>query len=133
VKILGREVEAAGLLDQVRQRLEARGEAFLDSMEQDLAEPIEPRVDPVQHHLEGLERHSDPTQGLPLHTHRTGLGRAVLLSKWLFRKTCQPLIHELLGRQRLFNAHTRDAYAELAARVEQLTHEVESMRERKRK
>jgi hypothetical protein len=132
VKILGQEVEAAGLWERVRTRLSERGVA-LPSDDEPAPSPVEPRVDPVQHHLEGLERHSDPTRGLPLHTHRTGIGRAVLWSKWLFRKGCQPLINELLGRQRLFNAHARDAYAELAARVERLTAEVEELRGRRRR
>jgi hypothetical protein len=130
VKILGKEVAAACLWDRVRTRLEERGLPVPPN--DDVPEPrVEPRVDPVQHHLEGMERHNDPTRGLPLHTHRTGLGRAVLWSKWLFRKTCQPLINELLGRQRLFNAHARDAYAELAARVERLTDELEALREKR--
>jgi hypothetical protein len=52
----------------------------------------------------------------------------VLWAKWLFRKLGQPLINEAFGTQRLFNAHVRDAYAELAARVERLSAEVEALR-----
>ena len=123
MKILGKEVEASAVLERIEERLRAVG-IDLSSWNDDdvpLPPPVEPRVDPVAHHLEGLEKNSDPTQGLPLQTHRTGAGRAVLMAKWLFRKTCQPLINEALGRQRLFNAHARDAYAELAARVERLS------------
>lgn len=133
MKILGREVEAAGLFEKVTEELRARG--IVPPSELDHGPvgnpPIEPRVDPIRHHLEGLEQNSDPTQGLPLHTHRTGAGRAVLWAKWLFRRVGQPLINEALGRQRLFNAHARDAYAELAARVERLAADVEALQEKK--
>jgi hypothetical protein len=126
VKILGLEVETAGVWEHIQDRLRARG-LELPASELLAPPPVEPRVDPIQHHLEGLTEHGDSTQALPLHTHRTGLGRGVLWAKWVFRKVGQPLINEALGRQRLFNAHVRDAYAELAARVERLSAELEAL------
>lgn len=133
MKLLGVEVEAAGVWRKVEERLRARGIDLSTPDEANGEVRVEPRIDPVQHHLEGLEQNGDPTRGLPLYTHRTGLGRAVVAAKWLFRKTCQPLINEALGRQRLFNGHVRDAYSELAARVERLAAEVEGLHQDKAK
>jgi hypothetical protein len=55
----------------------------------------------------------------------------VLLAKWAFRKTCQVLINETLARQRVFNGHVRDAYAQLSAEVIRLRERVEELEERK--
>jgi hypothetical protein len=51
----------------------------------------------------------------------------VVLAKWIFRRTCQPLINEALGRQRLFNGHVRDISAQLAAEVIRLRARVEAL------
>ena len=45
-----------------------------------------------------------------------------------FRKTCQVLINETLSRQRVFNGHVRDSYAQLSAEVLRLRREVEELR-----
>jgi hypothetical protein len=52
----------------------------------------------------------------------------VLVAKWAFRKTCQVFINEALGRQRVFNGHVRDSYAQLSAEVIRLRAEVETLR-----
>jgi hypothetical protein len=64
---------------------------------------------------------------MPLHTHRGGAGRAVLLAKWVFRTTCQVFINEALARQRVFNGHVRDSYAQLSAEVLLLRAEVDKL------
>ena len=69
---------------------------------------------------------------MPIATHRGGLsGQAVLLAKWAFRKTCQIFINEALARQRQFNGHVRDSYAQLSAEVLRLRSEVDALRKRR--
>ncbi len=91
-------------------------------------EGVEPRVDPLSFNLRAMEEHADPTQPLPLHTHRGGAGQLVLVAKWAFRKTCQVLINETLGRQRVFNGHVRESYAQLSAEVLRLRRELEELK-----
>jgi hypothetical protein len=85
-------------------------------------------VDPLTFNLGALEEHADSTRPLPLHTHRGGAGQLVLLAKWTFRKTCQVFINEALARQRLFNGHVRDSYAQLSAEVIRLRKEVDQLK-----
>jgi hypothetical protein len=54
-------------------------------------------------------------------------GRALVLAKWAFRRTCQVFINEALARQRLFNGHVRDSYAQLSAEVLKLREELEAV------
>ncbi|HZI02595.1 MAG TPA: hypothetical protein VEZ71_01155, partial [Archangium sp.] len=89
---------------------------------------VEPRVEPLSFNLQALEEHADATRALPLHTHRGGAGQLVLVAKWAFRKTCQVFINEALSRQRVFNGHVRDSYAQLSAEVIRLRAEVETLR-----
>jgi hypothetical protein len=129
VRLLGKDISTANILSHVEARLRARG------LSENVASPIdlsgvEPRVDPAAFYLESLAEHADTTRALPLETHRTGMGRAVLLAKWTFRRTCQVFINETLGRQRLFNGHVRDAYAQLSADVNALRAEVMALRAR---
>ena len=128
--LLGRDIPVRALVERIEERLQLRG---LGGLQPPAARPIyldgpEPRVDPLSFNLGALEAHADPTRPLPLQTHRGGAGQAVLLAKWAFRKTCQVFINEALGRQRLFNGHVRDSYAQLAAEVIQLRREVEGLR-----
>lgn len=127
MKLLGRDISTAKVLAHVEARLKARGLADQGPSPIDLS-GVEARVDPAAFYLEALAEHADATRGLPLDTHRTGLGRAVLLAKWGFRRTCQVFINEALSRQRLFNGHVRDAYAQLSADVLALKTEVEALR-----
>ena len=89
---------------------------------------LPPLIDSIN--LRALEEHADATRGMPLHTHRGGAGQAVLLAKWVFRSTCQVFINEALGRQRVFNGHVRDSYAQLSAEVIELRREVEALRKK---
>ena len=112
MKLLGRDIPARELLARIEDRLRTRGQ-FSSEPQSELhgEEPaggVEPRVDPLSFYLEAMEEHSDVTRPLPLHTHRGGAGQLVLAAKWAFRKTCQVLINETLGRQRVFNGHVRD-------------------------
>jgi hypothetical protein len=86
-------------------------------------------VDPLSYNLRSLEEHADPTVGLPLETHRGGAGQLVLVAKWAFRRAGQVFINEALSRQRLFNGHVRDSYAQLSAEVLQLRAEVARLRQ----
>ncbi len=126
MKLIGKDFDGGALLQKLEARLRQRG--LLHTPEAAPApQPIAPRVDPVAFNLEMLEEHADSTQALPLETHRAGLGRAVLLAKWAFRRSCQVFINEALGRQRLFNGHVRDSYAQLTAEVARLREEVERL------
>jgi hypothetical protein len=127
MKLLGRDIPARELLARLEERLRLRGLATSEPLDVP-GEPVEPRVEPLTFNLQALEEHTDPTRPLPLHTHRGGAGQLVLVAKWAFRKSCQVLINETLGRQRIFNGHVRDAYAQLSAEVVQLRREVEQLR-----
>lgn len=127
MKLLGKDISGASLLADIEERLRARG--LSPSAPAAIRfDGVEPRVDPLSFNLSALEEHSDPTQGLPLHTHRGGAGQVVLLAKWAFRKTCQVFINETLARQRLFNGHVRDSYAQLSAEVMRLRRELDELR-----
>ncbi len=124
MKLLGRDIDARALLHAARERLEARG-IREDALAVD-DEP-EPLLEPLSFLVRSLEENEDPTVGLPIATHRTGLGQGVVAAKWLFRRTCQLFINEALGRQRLFNSQVRDLSAQLAAEVIRLRARVEAL------
>ena len=124
MKLLGRDIDATALLRAARERLEARG-IREDALAVD--EEPEPVLEPLSFLVQSLEANEDPTVGLPIATHRTGLGRSVVAAKWIFRRTCQLFINEALGRQRLFNGQVRDLSAQLAAEVVRLRARVEAL------
>jgi hypothetical protein len=124
MKLLGRDIDARELLRVARARLEARG---IREEVQAVEEEPEPLLEPLSFLVRSLEENEDPTVGLPILTHRTGVGRGVVAAKWLFRKTCQVFINEALGRQRLFNGQVRDLSAQLAAEVIRLRARVEAL------
>ena len=127
MKLMGRDIPARELLARLEERLRTRGLASSEPV--DVPEAgVEPRVDPLSFYLQALEEHADATRPLPLHTHRGGAGQLVLVAKWAFRQTCQVFINETLGRQRAFNGHVRDSYAQLSAEVVRLRAEVEALR-----
>ncbi len=126
MRLLGSAFKQTELLSRLEQRLRARG--LWAESEQSSAPPgVEGRVEPLSFNLAALEEHADPTRPLPLHTHRGGAGRAVLLAKWVFRTTCQVFINEALARQRVFNGHVRDSYAQLSAELLRLRAEVDKL------
>lgn len=127
MKLMGRDIPARELLARIEERLRTRG--LPSSEPADVPEEgVEPRVDPLSFYLRAMEEHADATRALPLHTHRGGAGQVVLVAKWAFRKTCQVFINEALSRQRVFNGHVHDSYAQLSAEVIRLRAEVETLR-----
>ena len=127
MKLLGTSIDATDLIAKIEARLRARGlltppHAPMSSIS------VEPPVEPLTFNLQALEEHADSTRPLPLATHRGGLGRLVLAAKWTFRQTCQVFINEALARQRVFNGHVRDSYAQLSAEVLKLQQEVQKLR-----
>ncbi|QSQ24295.1 hypothetical protein JY651_04825 [Pyxidicoccus parkwayensis] len=129
MKLLGRDIPARELISRIEERLRARGLPTSEPLEVP-PEGVEPRVEPLTFNLHALEENADATRALPLHTHRGGAGQLVLVAKWAFRKSCQVFINEALGRQRVFNGHVRDSYAQLSAEVIRLRREVEELRAR---
>ncbi|MBZ4416750.1 hypothetical protein [Myxococcus sp. RHSTA-1-4] len=129
MKLLGRDIPARELISRIEERLRLRGLPTSEPVEVP-AEGVEPRVEPLTFNLHALEENADATRALPLHTHRGGAGQLVLVAKWAFRKSCQVFINEALGRQRVFNGHVRDSYAQLSAEVIRLRREVEELRAR---
>jgi hypothetical protein len=131
MKLIGRDIDGRALLQRARDRLRARGIDDRDAPGEDFGP--EPVVEPLSFLVQSLEENEDPTVGLPIRTHRTGLGQAVPLAKWVFRRTCQVFINEALGRQRVFNAQVRDMTAQLAAEVIQLRQRVEALESERRR
>jgi hypothetical protein len=129
MKLIGRDIDGRALLQYARARLRARGIDDSDGPTEDLGP--EPVVEPLSFLVQSLEENEDPTIGVPIRTHRTGLGQAVPLAKWVFRRTCQVFINEALGRQRVFNAQVRDMTAQLAAEVIRLRERVEALESRR--
>ncbi|MBZ4330001.1 hypothetical protein NR800_00855 [Corallococcus interemptor] len=127
MKLLGRDIPTGALVARIEERLRVRGLPTSEPAEVP-EDGVEPRVDPLTFNMHALEENADTTRALPLHTHRAGMGQAVLLAKWAFRKTCQVLINETLGRQRVFNGLVRDSYAQLSAEVLRLRKEVDTLR-----
>jgi hypothetical protein len=128
MKLLGKDFDSNALIDRIERRLERRGLAVEASGPISFS-GMEPRVDPLAFNLSALEANADATLPLPLATHRSGAGRVVLAAKWAFRKTCQVFINEALARQRVFNGHVRDSYAQLSAEVVSLKDEVKALRQ----
>lgn len=128
MKILGREINGEKLVGELEARLRARGLLPTAGEVASRPEGSPHRVDPLAYNLAKLDEHADSTRGMPLHTHRSGLGRAVLLAKWAFRKTGQIFINEALARQRVFNGHVRDSYAQLSAEVIRMREELTRIR-----
>ena len=124
MKLLGRDIDGRSLLQAARERLEARG---IREDARAVDEEPEPVLEPLSFLVRSIEDNEDPTVGLPIATHRTGLGRSVVAAKWIFRRTCQLFINEALGRQRLFNGQVRDLSAQLAAEVVRLRARVEAL------
>ncbi|MFY1829027.1 hypothetical protein ACN47A_24115 [Myxococcus fulvus] len=129
MKLLGRDIPARELLARIEERLRTRGLPTSEPVEVP-AEGVEPRLEPLKFNLHALEENADATRALPLQTHRGGVGQLVVVAKWAFRKSCQVFINESLGRQRVFNGHVRDSYAQLSAEVLRLRREVEQLRAR---
>lgn len=127
MKLLGRDISSDKLLGELRSRLQARGLQTAAEQGPIRFDGLEPRVDPLAFNLEALSEHADPTRALPLETHRAGLGRAVLLAKRLFRAGGQLFINETLARQKRFNGHVRDSYAQLAAEVIRLRERLDAL------
>jgi hypothetical protein len=127
VKLLGKDISPQSLMEKISERLAARGlEAPSEGPIQ--MDGAEPRVDPLTFNLDALAEHGDPTRALPLETHRGGIGgRAIVLAKWAFRRSCQMFINETLGRQQVFNSHVRDSYAQLSAEVLRLRARLEQL------
>lgn len=132
MKLLGKDISAATLMQEISERLVARG--FASPEEGPIRmDGAEPRVDPMAFNLEALAEHADPTRGLPIETHRGGIsGRAVVVAKRVFRASCQILINEALGRQHVFNSHVRDSYAQLSAEVKRLRTRLDALEPKKK-
>lgn len=132
MKLYGRDVSVEQVLALVEERLGRRGATAVGRPPP--APGVEPRVDPLSFSLEKLAEHADATRGLEVESHRAGLeGQAVVLAKRLFRAASQLFINETLARQRLFNGHVVDAYAQLSSEVLRLRARVVELEDASRK
>ncbi|MBK7862837.1 MAG: hypothetical protein IPJ65_30365 [Archangiaceae bacterium] len=132
MKLLGKDISADRLMAELEARLGARGLKGSASEGGPIHfDGLEARVDPVAFNVEALSEHADPTRPLPLETHRTGLGRVVVLLKGAFRAGGQVFINEAFGRQKRFNGHVRDSYAQLSAEVLRLRERLEALEKKK--
>lgn len=131
MNLLGRDIPVRELMDRIEERLQRRGLTQPPPKGPIRMDGPEPRVDPLTFNLNALEENADPTRPMPLHTHRGGAGQLVVVAKWAFRKFGQVFINEALARQRVFNGHVRDAYAQLSAEVIRLRREVEALQKEK--
>jgi hypothetical protein len=127
MKLLGRDIRPDALLAKLEARLSQRGVPGEPADEPIRMEGVEPRVDPAAFYLSALEAHADPAEPLPLHTHRAGLGRGVLLAKQAFRKVSRFAVVDMFGRQRLFNGYVRDALMEVFGELSELRRAVEAL------
>jgi hypothetical protein len=126
MKLLGRDFSADSVMAFVQQRLEERGLTAPAARHEGAS--VEPRVDPLSFNLTALSEHADPTRGLPIESHRDGAaGQVVVLAKRAFRAAGQLFINETLGRQRVFNGHVRDSYAQLSAEVLRLRSRIDDL------
>jgi len=110
MKLLGRSINGARLIDEVRARLTARG------IQEDLPDaPLEDEapVEPYAYLVQALEQDADPVQAPPA-TEAPGPVRS------LVRLAARGLLVEVLGRQRAFNAHVSELAAQLSAEVKSL-------------
>jgi hypothetical protein len=115
-----------GLAERIESRLRAEG-VPVDAAASERPS-VEPRVDPRAHALDALAANADPTEGLPLQTHRAGLqGAAVLAAKRAFRVAARPILRRLLARQAAFNSEAREAYALLSGELEALRTELKAL------
>ena len=122
MKLLGKDISAGALAKAIEERLNARG---LSEPERPIQlEGPEARVDPASFFLNGVEANCDPREWMPLHTHRAGAGRAVLLAKWAFRRVAGPLVSDALARQAVFNGHVRDGFLQMFTELQQLRRQV---------
>src|SRR5580692_10930656 len=60
----------------------------------------------LQQALEQLNSLRDAAKGLPISSHRRGIGALVVSSKKLLRRMTQPMINEVLRKQSRFNEET---------------------------
>ncbi len=127
MKLFAKDIDIHTL--QVKQVQSAHGQRMNERASTEPSAPL--KVDNVRFNVEALGEDADCTQSLPIETHRSGWsGLAVTLAKKLFRKSCQIFINEALARQRRFNGQTTDAYAQLAAEVQQLKSQLKASQEK---
>lgn len=118
MKLLGRSIDGARLVKEVRARLSAR------SIREDAPDaPLEDEapVDPHAFLVQQLEADADPVQA------PAGAGGPL---RALARRAARGLLEEVLGRQRAFNAHVRDLAAQLSAEVTTLRNRVAELERR---
>lgn len=132
MKLLGKDLPLKHWTAEIEAVLKQRGllrETLMTELKE--PEPTEMRVDPHAFNLAALEEHSDCTRPLKFQSHRKGFGKVLVSAKRLFRQSFQILINETLGRQRLFNGHVRDSYAQLASEVIRLRTEMDALKKRR--
>jgi hypothetical protein len=127
MRLLGKDISPEKVMAYVGERLASRG-LLVTAKDTALARDVEAPVDAFRFNLDALIEHADPTKPLPAETHRGGLsGFAVIATKSVFRRVGQIFINETLSRQRVFNGHVRDSYAQLSAELVRLRRQVREL------
>ncbi len=127
MQLWGKDISGKALLGRIEERLQLRGLSSWRGAGDDALGFDEP-VHPLTFHLSALETHADPTQPLPLSPPAGWLGRARAQGRRLLVHVGRGLVDEVFSRQRLFNGHVRDAYAQLSSEVLQLKEELERLK-----
>jgi predicted RecB family endonuclease len=78
--------------------------------------------------LRRLNELRDVRLGLPITSHRRGVGKVVVASKKAFRLTLQPFVNELLRKQAEFNETAIETLKVLASEISSLESAVLSFR-----
>jgi hypothetical protein len=120
MRLLGKDIPTAALMERIQDRLRLRG-LELEPSGPIRLDSVEARVDPLAFNIAALEEHADPTRPM-------GGGRGRVVLRWAFHKAFHFFVDETLARQRVFNGHVRDAYAQLSAEVVSLRKELNGLK-----
>lgn len=94
-------VSAEELLRRAREAPAAPGAPSAEEVNERLADGVGPMA--IEGYVKRLFELRDARTGLPITSHRPGVGRAVVAAKQAFRSAFQPFLNEALRKQAEFN------------------------------
>jgi hypothetical protein len=122
MKLMGKDIPATALVERIQGRLRTRG-LHLERSGPIRFDGAEARVDPLAFNVAALDESVDPARPLG--------GRS--LWRRVFHRTFSFFIDEAFSRQRVFNGHVRDAYAQLSADVVRLRKDMDALKPKGRR